>query len=40
MAGLSICLVNADYKILSFGWQLVGQKPLAYEWMLELECVD
>ena len=28
---------NGKYKILSFGWKIIGNNPESYEWILELE---
>lgn len=37
LSGLSFNLFNGDYKIRSFGWKHVSEKPEVYEWILELE---
>lgn len=37
IAGLSFDLFNGDYKIRSFGWKHISEKPEVYEWILELE---
>jgi len=33
-------LFNGDYKIRSFGWNHIGEKPEHYDWILELEYDD
>ena len=35
--GLNPCSLNTAYKIRSFGWKKVSDKPLYYKWQLELE---
>jgi len=35
--GLNPCSLNTSYKIRSFGWKKISDKPLYYEWQLELE---
>lgn len=31
---------DGTYRILSFGWKLVGKEPLRYDWILELEFTE
>jgi len=31
---------DGTYRIASFGWKLVGKKPLRYDWILELEFTE
>lgn len=37
ISGLSFNLFNGDYRIRSFGWKHISEKPEYYEWILELE---
>ncbi len=37
MAGLGSNNYDRTFKILSFGWKKISDKPLAYEWILESE---
>jgi hypothetical protein len=37
ISGFSFSPFNGDYKIKSFGWNLISNCPETYEWILELE---
>lgn len=40
ISGLSFTLFNGNFKIRSFGWKHISEKPEYYEWILELEYDD
>jgi hypothetical protein len=33
-------LIDESYRIRSFGWKLIQEKPVAYAWVLELEASE
>lgn len=37
LSGLGSNNYDREFKIISFGWQKISDKPLAYDWILELE---
>ena len=37
ISGLNPVYFNGEYRINSFGWNKIGEKPENYEWILELE---
>ena len=37
ITGLSLDYFNGDYRITSFGWNKISEKPEHYKWILELE---
>ena len=37
LSGFSFCAFNGTYKIRSFGWDIIQEKPIVYKWFLELE---
>ena len=40
LSGLSFTAWNEDYRIRSFGWKHVSEKPEYYTWQLELEAAE
>jgi len=40
LSGLSFTSWNGDYRIRSFGWKHVSEKPEYYTWQLELEAAE
>jgi len=37
ISGLNPAYFNGEYRIISFGWNKISEKPEHYEWVLELE---
>jgi len=37
ISGLNPVYFNGEYRINSFGWRKIGEKPENYEWILDLE---
>ena len=40
ISGLSPVYFNGEYRINSFGWKKIGEKPENYDWILELESAN
>jgi len=36
----SFCAFNGKFKIRSFGWDKISEKPIVYKWYLELEYAE
>ena len=37
ISGFNYSFYNGTFKIKSFGWRKVSEKPLVFDWILELE---